>query len=283
MNKVQEKAKALSRNIKIPGRRPNFDFDLNDAPRYWMDNNPFKSTFLGALSCVFPEGERMFMNAVRHHKDQISDETLLEQIKGFVHQEASHGNEHDNFNAYLTKQGYPAKSVDNFQRKERLFLEKHNSPKFLLAITVALEHFTAILSHQILKDDAITKGMDERFVELWRWHAIEETEHKAVAFDVWQECGGGYVYRCLVMLMMTFFFPLRVAMVQVWFLYRDKKLFSPKTWWSGLKFFFGNDPGITRKIFKDYLTFFKPSFHPWEQDNRDFLKEWEKQQSYKLI
>ncbi len=87
MSNKTESALAISNSIDIKGRKMDFEFDMDDVPRYWFDNDAFKSTFLNSLSCMFPEGERMFMDAVRDCQDSVSDPKLLEQIKGFIKQE----------------------------------------------------------------------------------------------------------------------------------------------------------------------------------------------------
>lgn len=126
---VNPNSKKISASIDIPGRKMDFDFDLKKLPKYWYANDAFKSTYMGALSCQFPEGEKMFMDAVRDHKDKISDPKLLEQIKGFIKQEAMHGHEHTQFNRFLDSFGYPAEKYEAFQKKERIWMRKYNSCK----------------------------------------------------------------------------------------------------------------------------------------------------------
>jgi len=273
----------ISASIEIPGRKMEFDYKFEDLPRYWNDNDAFKTTFLSALSCLFPEGERMFMDSVRHYKDRIKDPVLQKQIQGFIKQEAMHGHEHSQFNDFLNHLGYPASKVENFQHKERMWMQKYIPWKHLLATTCALEHFTAILAHNVLTDPKSTEGMDERFKELWVWHSIEETEHKAVAFDVYQEVCGSYGVRAFNMIIVTLMFLMRTSIIQAIFLWKDGKLFSPKTWWQGFKFYFLK-PGVVRKIFKDYIEYFSPNFHPWQQDNRELLQKWlAEHDNYKTI
>ncbi len=50
---------------------------------------------------------------------------------------------------------------------------------------MALEHFTAILAHQLLADPRHLEGAEKETADLWRWHAVEEIEHKGVAYDTW--------------------------------------------------------------------------------------------------
>ena len=152
-----------------------------------------------------------------------------------------------------------------------------------LAVTCAVEHFTAIMAHDLLEHPERSEGVDERFKQLWRWHAIEETEHKAVAFDVYQTAKGGYLRRAFNMLIVTLMFCLRASIVQGIFLWKDGKLFSPSTWIDGAKFYFGKG-GLVRSIWKNYIDYYRPSFHPWDHDNREYLESWiAEARSYKAV
>lgn len=283
MTKTQQAALDISRNMDIPGRKMAFEFDLEKLPRYWNNGDIFKTTYMNALSCLFPEGERMFIDAVRDNKHLVEDEKLLEQVKGFIKQEAIHGHEHSQFNKYLDRLGYPASKVEAFEKKEKILMKKYVPAIGRLAITSAVEHFTAIMAHDILTNPKSTEGMDEKFKALWKWHAVEETEHKAVAFDVYQQAGGGYIRRIIAMMIVTVMFCMRVSTVQAIFLWKDGKLFSPKVWWQGIKMYFGSN-SLIKNIWRDYVDYYRPNFHPWDQDNRELLQDWIDQgQNYKAV
>ena len=278
-----QRALDISSEMTIPGRKMTFAFRLDYIPRYWNDNDAFKSTFMNALSCLFPEGERMFMEAVRAHQHRIHDGQLNEQIKGFIKQEAIHGNEHALYNDYLKKWGYPIDKINRFEKREKVWLKKWIPAAHRLAITCALEHFTAIMANQVLTDPRATEGMHPQFKELWRWHAIEETEHKAVAYDVYQQAVGSYWLRVLTMIQVTILFCLRTSIYQAVFLWKDGQLFNPKTWWQGIRFYFLR-PGLVRRILPEYLDYFRRDFHPWMHDNRELLQHWLTEgQNYKAL
>ncbi|PHS65194.1 MAG: metal-dependent hydrolase [Thalassobium sp.] len=283
MNSKQQKAQAISSSMEIPGRKMEFEFELDDIPKYWYGDDIFKSTFMNALSCLFPEGERMFMDAVRDHQHKISDPQLLQQIKGFIKQEAIHGHEHAQYNDFLKKWNYPIDKIMSFEKKEKIWMKKWLPRKHRLAITCALEHFTAIMAHQILTNPESTEGMHPQFKEMWRWHAVEETEHKAVAYDVYQQAVGSYWLRVITMINITVLFCLRTSIIQAIFLWKDGQLFNPKVWWKGFQFYFLK-PGLVPTIFRDYLDYFRRDFHPWDHDNRELLGKWEEeQQKYKIV
>ncbi|ASP37959.1 metal-dependent hydrolase [Bacterioplanes sanyensis] len=276
-------AQEISASIDIPGRKMDFEFELDDIPRHWFADDAFRSTYMNALSCLFPEGERMFMDAVRAHQNKISDPRLLEQIKGFIKQEAIHGHEHAQYNDYLKKWGYPIDRINKIEKAEKVWMKKWVPKSHRLAITCALEHFTAIMAHQVLTDPQATEGMHPQFKQMWRWHAIEETEHKAVAYDVYQQAVGSYWLRVITMINITIMFCLRTTLYQLIFLWKDGELFNPKTWWRGFQFYFLK-PGMVRKIWRDYLDYFRRDFHPWDHDNRALLGQWEAEaQAYKPV
>lgn len=283
MNSNLQKARAISSSMEIPGRKMEFEFKLDDIPKYWYDDDAFKSTFMNALSCLFPEGERMFMDAVRDNQKNITDPQLLQQIKGFIKQEAIHGHEHAQYNDFLKKWNYPIDKIMDFEKKEKIWMKKWLPRKHRLAITCALEHFTAIMAHQILTNPESTEGMHPQFKEMWRWHAVEETEHKAVAYDVYQQAGGNYWLRIITMINISVLFCLRTSIIQAIFLWKDGQLFNPKVWWKGFQFYFLK-PGLVPTIFRDYLDYFRRDFHPWDHDNRELLGKWEAEgQKYKSV
>ncbi|MDQ8036109.1 MAG: metal-dependent hydrolase [Pedobacter sp.] len=260
-----KKIKRLN-NSDIQPRRMDFTFDKN-MPLYWFDNSQFKTTLLTALSCTFPEGERFFMRAVRNYQPTLRNELLKEEVKGFIGQEAHHGNEHEHFNALMQEKGMPTKKVEDFVRDGIKWQEKRLSNERRLAKTCALEHFTAMLAELMLEEDGFFEGMDERMLPLWIWHAVEESEHKSVAFDVYQEQVGDYWIRASEMAMTTLeftgftifhYFQLRSGM-------KDKRDWdSIRDGWNWLL----GKPGFLRKLGPAYLAYYKRDFHPAKRDKR---------------
>jgi hypothetical protein len=47
---------------------------------------------------------------------------------------------------------------------------------------------------------------------------------------------------------------------------------GPKAWWGVFWFAFGR-PGMFRKVFAAWLSFFLPGFHPWNHDDRALIAE----------
>ncbi|MFT4518235.1 MAG: putative metal-dependent hydrolase [Halioglobus sp.] len=241
------------------------------APEYYFDNDPFKTHFLNALSVLFPEGERFFIRSVLAYRDEITDPKLLEEIRQFSAQEAQHTLVHEAMNDLAARHGYPVEKLDAINAVMlRRFSKRGKKFQFArraaLAMTVCMEHFTAILAYQVLTSgDEQFKGLDPSVKALFEWHAIEETEHKSVAFDVYQATGGGPVALRFAMLWSSFFFVFGALVNTSVLLWTDGSIRKWSTWKSGARYLFGPDEGFLIKPFGDWLAFFKPGFHPWKQ------------------
>lgn len=258
--------------VKVKPRHMAFDFP-DEIPKYWCDDNPYLTHFMNALSAVFPEGERFFIDSVRNYQAQIKDKSLLQEIRGFIGQEAHHSKHHTLFNKLVESTGTPMSAVDKFVRNG-LTSARENLPKeHQLAITIALEHFTAIMAHRALVDESLYDGMLPEFQDLIRWHAIEETEHKAVAYDVYQTVCGDVSIRRRVMLETTLTFIGHITAFQIYFLIKDGFPVRPLKFLKFLNFLFGTQ-GFFRKIIPDYIDYYKADFHPWEHDNHALVEDW---------
>lgn len=259
---------------RIPIRNIHFNRDTARHPRLWHSNDPVPTAFFNALSCTFPDGERFFMESVRHYRDAVSPE-LREQIKSFVGQEAVHSREHAAFNALVSDSGYNVARLEA-RAIRHLAIARKRIPIRQLAATCALEHFTAILAHALLSTDSSDMiGAPEDAARLWSWHAMEEIEHKAVAYDtflaVTRDWSGlrRYLIRIEMMLASTtiLFLVIRGNMGD---LYREDGVGGMGIWLRTMRYLLGK-PGILRRILLPYLSYFRPSFHPWQQDDRALL------------
>lgn len=251
-------------------RRPGFDFSKN-VPMWWWDNDPFKTLLLAALSSSFPPGERFFIDSVRHYQSQITDPELQKAVRGFIGQEAHHSREHEALNGFLQERGI------NLARLEKEIADFMNllrklSPERQLAHTVAVEHFTALMAEEfLLKYDALDE-MDPHMAPIWAWHAIEESEHKAVAFDVYKAIGGSEFTRLTEMMAVSVLFPLFTS-IHVYQLMKEAgEHRNWRSWAKGLHYMWGK-PGVFRKLLPAYFKFYAPDFHPWNHDARDLVEK----------
>lgn len=251
------------------------DFGFRDVPRYWFDNDPVLTHFLNALSLTFPDGERLFVDSVREFRDVVTDKARQKEISGFIGQEAMHSLEHDSFNKMLAQQGY-REEAEGGQALAQKFIaigRKRLSKLQLLAATAGLEHFTAILAHRLLSDPALLEKIDPSVRELWAWHAIEETEHKGVAYDLYQDVSGDYAMRVRIFLSATLALASYTSTYTAAFLKHDKLHRKPLTIAKGLWKLFGVN-GLLLPIIPEYLQYLRPDFHPWQHDNSDLINEW---------
>jgi predicted metal-dependent hydrolase len=183
----------------IRARRIAFD-RLDDLPKHYAGDDLVMSHVLAMLSAVFPEGEDFFVRTVRNYRDQITDPELKKQVGGFIGQEAIHGREHRVLNERLSALGYPTRTVDKRVGMILRFGERVLPKDVQLAITAALEHYTATLAGVLLVDPRARELIaDDEVRNLLLWHALEESEHKAVAFDVFQTVSGNERVRINVM------------------------------------------------------------------------------------
>lgn len=257
----------------------NLRFALDQAvPRHWHGGRRAVTAFFNNLSLFFPPGERFFVAAVNHYRARIADPRLAAEVKAFLGQEGFHSREHVRYNRMLEAQGYPAAALE--ARVERILglVTRLSTPRLRLSVTCALEHFTATLAHCVLSDAALLAGAHPVMAALWKWHAAEENEHKSVAYDVYLQMGGRYPERAAVMLLATVIFWTLVIDHQIRLMRRDGVLLSPREWGS-LTWFLWVAPGGMRKMWRLYLRYFHPGFHPWQLDNRALLARWEAEQA----
>ncbi len=254
----------------ITVRKLGLDFGDN-LREFWFDNNPFLTSLLTSLSVSFPAGERFFIDSVRHFQEQIKDPKLAAEIKAFIGQEAQHTKEHMALNRFMERKGYPALRMEQFVRDRMQSIQDTSTPEQNLARTVALEHFTAIMAKGFMDHPEFFEKMDSDMATIWAWHAIEEVEHKSVAFDVYKTCVDDERLRLTAMLKITYFFILINAIRTIKLLHHRKQLFNLKAWAKGLNLLWIS-PGVFRKIIPDYLEFYRKDFHPSQQSNSLFVE-----------
>src|SRR5690606_1196100 len=257
---------------RISVRRMDFAFS-DDIPTYWHAGDPFRTLLFTALSGTFPEGEKFFVDAVRNYRDQIKDPELQQAVSAFIGQEAHHAKGHAALSALMQRKGFPMHKIDRMVHDGLHFMRRRLSPQRQLAMTCALEHFTAILAELLLDHPELTADMDPRMKALWLWHAIEESEHKAVAYDVYQTTVGSYWVRVSQMVFNTLEFNFFTGLHFLRLLHHDGQLKDWRLMARGLGELYIS-PGWLRKVIPAYLQYYRPDFHPWQRDNSVTLEYW---------
>jgi len=241
--------------------------------RWWLNDDPIATAFYNALSVTFPKGEGYFVDSVRKFREGTPAK-LTAEINAFIKQEVMHTREHVAFNRHVVDQGYDVRRLDK-DVDDALALTKGRPPIASLAATTALEHFTAMLAHELIANPKHLHGGEQQAKALWLWHAAEEIEHKGVAYDTWLHATRDWSrftrwrIKSLVMLMTTWrFFTGRTRGILE--LLRQDGLTGPKVWARLFWYAFGN-PGMARKVAGVWAAYFLPRFHPWQHDDRELI------------
>lgn len=253
-------------------------FNVEQArPGHWLGGDPVGTAVFNALSLTFPDGERLFMEAVRNYRGQLTGK-LLQDAKDFIAQEAIHSREHHGLNSVIDRERYPVAEIEA-QVKQRVTMARGRGQLGMLVSTIALEHFTAMMADVFMDNPKIFEGAAPDIERMWRWHAMEETEHKAVAYDVFMEVTKDwsplkrYFRRCLAMAIVTKMFSRNISLYAARLLEADG--YEPKAALKAVNRYVWGKPGIFRRGWKTYFSWYRPGFHPWQYDNRAELAAWQ--------
>ena len=260
-------------DLKIVPRTPSFDLrGLMQAQRYWLGGDPVLTHFINALQATFPVGERFFIDSARDVSATVDEDAmpvgLKEDLNAFIRQEARHGVVHGEWNAALVEAGYPRITAYDAQL-ERLnrWSRRHISAMNRLALTAALEHMTASIARLLLdKRPDLLANAARPARDALAWHALEECEHKAVCFDLYQYAGGGYLRRCLALLFGLFDLFIHVHIRHRYLLETDN-LWTWSTRWRVVREIWG-PRGVMGGMYGLLWRYLKPGFHPWDTDER---------------
>lgn len=261
-------------DIVVRDRRFGRDFGRDRAPaRWWLNGDPVATAWQNALSATFPRGEAMFIESVKAFRAGTPPR-LADEIRAFVKQEVNHTREHLAFNRAAEAAGYNLSRID--ARAERLIADVYaQKPIAWLGITMALEHFTAMFAHEFLTNPAHFTGVMDEHAELWRWHAVEEIEHKAVAYDTWLHATRGWSrlkrwrIKSLLMLLVTCRFVKHRSGDALDLLAQDG--ITGLAARAKLAWYLVGRPGMLRRVAPHWCAYFLPGFHPWQLDDRALI------------
>ena len=246
-------------------------------PRWWCNGDPVATAWMNSLSASFPRGEALFIEAVKAFREGAPPR-LEREIRAFIRQEVNHSREHLALNRAASDAGYDTTGVE--ARIAANTNRAHCRPPIVqLAVTIALEHFTAMFAHLFLTNPSLFFDADVPQAEIWRWHAIEEIEHKGVAYDTFQWATRDWSrfrrwkLKAAIMLLISKRFVHHRSRDALDFMAQDGI-----TGWRALTkvvwYLFGK-PGALRRIFPAWVAYFLPSFHPWNRDDRALITKYE--------
>ena len=259
----------------VPTRRISFEDSLQDLPKHFAGEDDLIASHLAAvLSAVFPDGEDFFVRSVRNFRDQIDDPELKRAVAGFIGQEAIHGREHRVLNERLAELGYPTKRIERGVKFGLRMRERLASPIANLAATAALEHYTATLAELLLGNEAARAQLGTpELRDVFLWHALEESEHKAVAFDVFKAVGGTERTRTLQMNLITISFIGGISMNVVLSLLSDRETYRRGRLRASIRRM-RNSPMFTKDVWRRLRDYNRADFHPDDHDTDELLASW---------
>lgn len=272
-------AKATPADLALRPRDIHFDVESahRSAPEgHWLGGDPVGTAIFNALSLTFPEGERMFMDAVRNYRDRLSGK-LLDDVKGFIAQEAIHSREHHMLNELIDRQRYPVAAIEE-EVKQRVAFSRSRGPMGMLIATISLEHFTAMMAEMHAQNQDLFDTAPPEIERLWRWHALEETEHKAVAYDVYLEVTKDWppfvrwFRRSMAMALIGYLFPRNIIRFAASLLVADG--YEPRAAKKAVEDYVWRKPALFSRGWRTFFAYFRPGFHPWDIDTRDLTDKW---------
>jgi len=261
---------------RVPTRTMDFEASLDDLPKYFArDGDILGSHVLTVLSSVFPDGEDFFVRSVERVRDRIEDPQLQTDVEGFVGQESMHGREHRVLNERLAELGYPTRAIGKYIVKTLEWRERIQSEKFNLAVTAALEHYTATLAETILGNPEARDEVGHDGVRhLLMWHALEEAEHKSVAFDVYRAMGGTERMRKAAMWVVHLNFIFETGTWTIISVAQDRDARRhPLRMLRGIGRL-AKSPFIRPRTVRQLFQYHRRNFHPNDRDTTALIAEW---------
>lgn len=260
----------------IPTRVMEFEERFRDLPKHFAaESDVVMSHILAVLSSVFPDGEDYFVRSVEAALDDIDDPQLRREVEGFIGQESMHGREHRALNERLAELGYPTRAIGAYVRGLTSLRERFQGRRANLAYTSALEHYTATLAETLLGDPEARAVVGHQGVrELLMWHALEEAEHKSVAFDVFRQAGGTERMRVVIMWLTHLTFLLETSVWTIASLALDPAVRRrPLRVLTGL-WRLRTSPFARPQVVRQLFDYHREGFHPTDRDTDAMITQW---------
>jgi predicted metal-dependent hydrolase len=247
---------------------------LAGVPRHWLANSAAATGLANAVNLLFPIGERYFVRSVNAFKAVWArDPELAARVKGFYAQEGRHAHAHDELNEVIASQGYDIAPFLRWYAASSARWEKYTPKKLRLAATAAAEHFTALMAEGALsREDPLLDASDPEMAKLLGWHAVEEIEHKSVAFDVLRAVDPSYLLRIAGLALATF------QLGRYWYV-------GARTMWrqdgmsvreavATLRAMPADKPLVQRVFLRGIREYLRRDFHPDDRDTYPLAREW---------
>ncbi|HEX2848961.1 MAG TPA: metal-dependent hydrolase [Acidimicrobiales bacterium] len=260
----------------VPTRPLEFNDCFDDLPKHFaIDGDIVMSHVLAVLSSVFPDGEDYFVRAVQRVQARITHPALRADVDGFVGQESMHGREHRVLNDRLAELGYPSRAIGSYVRWLFRNRERIRNERLHLGFTAALEHYTATLAETLLELPEARAEVGHPAVQsLLMWHALEESEHKAVAFDVYRAVGGTERMRIATMWITHALFLVETGLWTLISLAMDDDARRHPAIVARSLWRLRRSPFTSKRAVRQLLEYTRPGFHPNQRDTTELIAEW---------
>ena len=262
----------------VPTRRVSFDALLGAIPRHFARDGDLISSHMTVVSsAIFPHGEEYFVRSVRHFRDRVVDPELRQQVAGFIGQESVHGREHTLLNERLAELGYPTRRLARWADHIFRSVERRVGPEANLALTAAFEHLTATLAEWLMDDEDFRDSFGHPGIQaIYLWHGLEESEHKAVALDVYRAVGGGESLRIRSMKLLQVGVAATTVVFAIVSLAGDRDTYRPRVLWKSLRYY-ASSPLLSAEYRRQLSEYLRPGFHPCDRDTTALVERWRRE------
>lgn len=263
--------------LDVPVRHMTFDFDPERADDRFYLRAELASAYFEALSIFLTFGEDLVIDTARHHRDLLTDQELKRRVTVLIGQEAIHSRVHNEWNDVLARHKFPVPLYRFLGGKVFEYGFNRFPQPLKLSMMAGIEHFTAVLAEFMMKhEENFFQSDDEKQRALWMWHMLEESEHKDIAYDVYQTLNGSYPLRVagflIAAITIVALVPFAATLIPV--IRRPANLLSPD-YWRDVKrsaaLLFGGRNGVYGSSMAHILDYLRPDFHPNDHDTSNYI------------
>ncbi len=261
----------------IPIRHMKFDFDPKKIdPKFYL-NAELASAYFASLSIFLTYGEDLVIDTARYHRDFIQDPLLKQRVTGLIGQEALHSKLHEELNDAFVQVDLPVALFRTWAGWVFKYGFNNLPQPMKLSLMAGIEHFTAVLAEYMMNhEDIFFHSQDEKQRAIWMWHMLEESEHKDIAYDVFQTLSNNYALRLAGFFpaLITILVLISAASLLVPFYRKPSNLISIayyKDMFRSAGLIFGLKDGVYGSSMKHIFDYLRPSFHPNDHDTSAFL------------
>lgn len=259
----------MTAHPEILVRRIPFAFDEKIEP-VWNPGRPEWSHMVNGASLTMPYLEPFLIKTVTEALKQVSDPALKADVHAFIGQEGVHFQSHRRYNEIL-KQSYPelAEVEAAMDADYRRFQKR--SLKWRLAYTAGFETMTMGITEWLARSRSqLFAGSDSAVASLVLWHMVEETEHKNVAWDLYNHLYGDWRGRAWGLVAGTVHVALASRKGYVRMLQRDGLWGRPasrlRLWAMVARFLIHASPAMLRSLL--------PGYHPSRVSDPAWMLQW---------